>query len=135
MRNYQEDIPPWKKEVLMRRDGLSRAMVVETEASPNQDEKPDISKTKASSAEGHVRYKIGTSSSFISRVKSIFSDGKNSILPNINQENNNEGKLFSQMNYNYPCVINNIYTVHPINYFMSTTDIPPRPVMSKSKIS
>ena len=96
MRNYQEDIPPWKKEVLMRRDGLSRAMVVETEASPNQDEKTGFSNTKASSSEGHVRYKIGTSSSFISRVKSIFSDGKNAILPKINQENqenNNEGNL------------------------------------------
>ena len=107
MRNYPEDIPPWKKEVLMRRDGLSRAMVVENEASPNQDEKTGFSNTKASSSEGHVRYKIGTSSSFISRVKSIFSDGKNAILPKINQENNNEGKLFSKMNYNYPCVINN----------------------------
>lgn len=94
MRNYQEDIPPWKKEVLMRRDGLSRAMVVETEASPNQDEKTGFSNTKASSAEVHVRYKIGTSSSFISRVKSIFSDGKNSILPKIHQENHNEGNLY-----------------------------------------
>ena len=96
MRNYPEDIPPWKKEVLMRRDGLSRAMVVENEASPNQDEKTGFSNTKASSSEGHVRYKIGTSSSFISRVKSIFSDGKNSILPKANQENNHEGNLFKK---------------------------------------
>ena len=78
----------------MRRDGLSRAMVVENEASANQDEKTGFSNTKASSAEGHVRYKIGTSSSFISRVKSIFSEGKNSILPKANQENNHEGNLF-----------------------------------------
>ena len=97
MRNYQEDIPPWKKEVLMRRDGLSRAMVVENEASPNQDEKTGLSNTKASSAEGHVRYKIGTSSSFISRVKSIFSDGKNSILPKIDQENHNEGNHLKKL--------------------------------------
>ena len=26
MRNYHEEIPPWKKEVLMRRDGLSKAV-------------------------------------------------------------------------------------------------------------
>ena len=26
MRNLQENIPPWKKEVLMRRDGLSKAV-------------------------------------------------------------------------------------------------------------
>ena len=72
MRNYQEDIPPWKKEVLMRGDGLSKA--VENESLTSSDENVSTADHQISGIKQPIRYRIGSSSSFMSKVKSFFVD-------------------------------------------------------------
>ena len=73
MRNYQEDnIPPWKKEVLMRRDGLSKAIENDTECLLSLDDNMS-SPTHSINRKKQTRFKIGSSSSLISSVKSFFS--------------------------------------------------------------
>ena len=74
MRNYQEDnIPPWKKEVLMRRDGLSKAIENDTECLLSLDDNMS-SPTHSINRKKQTRFKIGSSSSLISSVKSFFLD-------------------------------------------------------------
>ena len=74
MRNYQEDIPPWKKEVLMRGDGLSKA--VENDSLASSEENVFTSDHQISGIKQPNRYRIGSSSSFMSKVKSFFVDGR-----------------------------------------------------------
>ena len=67
MRNHQEDIPPWKKEVLMRRDGLSKAVENDTSLLNLEDSIP--TPTHQLNGIKQNRYRIGSSSSFMSKVK------------------------------------------------------------------
>ena len=75
MRNYQEDIPPWKKEVLMRGDGLSKAVENETFL-PNSED--TITTTAHQNNDSRKpRYRIGSSSSsFMSKIKNLFAEGR-----------------------------------------------------------
>ena len=76
MRNYQEDIPPWKKEVLMRGDGLSKA--VENETSLPNSEDTTTTTMHQSKGSRQSRYRIGSSSSsFMSKIKNLFIEGRN----------------------------------------------------------
>ena len=90
MRNYQEDIPPWKKEVLMRGDGLSKA--VENEAMTGSEENINNPSKQISGSKQSVRYRIGSNSTFISKVKSFFGETKdreennNELMPNIKRK-------------------------------------------------
>ena len=90
MRNYQEDIPPWKKEVLMRGDGLSKA--VENESMTGSEENINNPSDQISGSKQPVRYRIGSNSSFMSKVKSFFSETKdreennNELMPNIKRK-------------------------------------------------
>ena len=75
MRNYQEDIPPWKKEVLMRRDGLSKA--VENETSLTNSEDPITTTVHQNNGKRQPRYRIGSSSSsLMSKIKNLFIEGR-----------------------------------------------------------
>ena len=85
MRNYQEDIPPWKKEVLMRGDGLSKA--VENESITSSEENINNSSHQNSKVNQPTRFRIGSSSSFMSKVKNFFVEAKDK------EENNNEPKM------------------------------------------
>ena len=73
MRNYQEDIPPWKKEVLMRRDGLSKAIENDTCLLSLEDNMSSLTDSSMNRKKPN-RFRIGSSSSFISSVKSFFLD-------------------------------------------------------------
>ena len=73
MRNYQEDIPPWKKEVLMRGDGLSKAVENDTPTFDLEDRNKNQAHHRIQSKNQH-RYKIGSRSSFLSKVKSVLMD-------------------------------------------------------------
>ena len=77
MRNYQEDIPPWKKEVLMRRDGLSKAVEKET-CLPNLEDEINTQTHQANSSR-QPRYRIGSNFSFMSKVKNFFVDDRSSL--------------------------------------------------------
>ena len=96
MLNYQEDIPPWKKEVLMRRDGLSKA--VENDTSLLNSEESVSNLTSPINGIKQNRYRIGSSSSFMSKVKSFFVDERHIIPPRNTRMSNgtkDSGKLFS----------------------------------------
>ena len=72
MRNYQEDIPPWKKEVLMRGDGLSKAVENDTPTFDLEDRNKN--QPHRIQSKNQYRYKIGSRSSFLSKVKSVLMD-------------------------------------------------------------
>ena len=72
MRNYQEDIPPWKKEVLMRGDGLSKAVENDTPTFDLEDRNKN--QAHRIQSKNQYRYKIGSRSSFLSKVKSVLMD-------------------------------------------------------------
>ena len=82
MRSYQEDIPPWKKEVLMRGNGLSKA--VENDSLTSTEENIDNTTNQTSGLKQPIRYRIGSNSSFMSKVKNFFGE------PKEREENNNE---------------------------------------------
>ena len=76
MRNYEEDIPPWKKEVLMRRDGLSKAVEKDTSILDLEDRIKSPARKVYDSKQ--LRYRIGSSSSFLSKVINVFADERQS---------------------------------------------------------
>ena len=82
MRTYQEDIPPWKKEVLMRGNGLSKA--VENDSLTSTEENVDNTTHQISGLKQPIRFRIGSNSSFMSKVKNFFGE------PKEREENNNE---------------------------------------------
>ena len=82
MRTYQEDIPPWKKEVLMRGNGLSKA--VENDSLTSIEENIDSSTHQISGLKQPIRFRIGSNSSFMSKVKNFFGE------PKEREENNND---------------------------------------------
>ena len=82
MRSYQEDIPPWKKEVLMRGNGLSKA--VENDSLTSIEENIDSSTHQISGLKQPIRFRIGSNSSFMSKVKNFFGE------PKEREENNND---------------------------------------------
>ena len=95
MRNYQEDIPPWKKEVLMRGDGLSKA--VENDSLASSEENVFTSDHQISGIKQPIRYRIGSSSSFMSKVKSFFVDGRDRDEKNMEtmlEEKHKLGRLY-----------------------------------------
>lgn len=72
MRDHQENIPPWKKEVLMRRDGLSKAVEQDLSITNLCDSISKSSSSHQANGFRNARYRLGSNSSALSKADNYF---------------------------------------------------------------